>query len=173
LLLAHGFTCLRDERIRYGVLAFMVAVGFLGGLRNAETNRTQAAQVAAVLKADAKPNDVVLYCPDQLGPSVHRLAPKDLQAFSYPSSQHPGVLIDWVDYRKRIASERIPAFAANILAEAGNRTIWMVTAPGYRTHVGLCERMAAIFAKRRIATTRVTPDNQLFEIPGLREFQVK
>jgi 4-amino-4-deoxy-L-arabinose transferase-like glycosyltransferase len=173
LLLAHGFNCLRDKRVRYGVLTVMVAVGFLGGVRNADTNRTQAAQVAAVLKADAKPNDVVVYCPDQLGPAVHRLAPKDLRSFSYPSSKAPGALVDWVDYKKRIAQTKIKPFAQNVLAEAGDHTIWMVTAPGYRTHVGLCEKMSSILGANRTVTQRVTPDNQLFEIPGLREFQVK
>jgi 4-amino-4-deoxy-L-arabinose transferase-like glycosyltransferase len=173
LLLAHGFNCLRDERVRYGVLAIMVAVGFIGGIRNAGTNRTEAAQVAAVLQAEAKPNDVVVYCPDQLGPAVHRLAPKNLDEFSYPSSPKPGVLVDWADYNKRIASERIPAFANHILAKAGDRTIWLVTAPGYRTHVGLCEKMASLWGKQRTFRQRVASNSTIYEMPGLQEFTVK
>jgi uncharacterized membrane protein len=173
LLLAHGFTCLRDARVRNTVLALMVAIGFIGGFRNAETNRTQAAQVAAVLRADAKPNDVVVYCPDQLGPAVHRLAPKDLRSFSYPSSKAPGVLVDWVDYKKRIASTKVSTFANKILSKAGNSTIWLVTAPGYRTHTGLCEKMASILGTNRTQTQRVAPNTEIFEMPGLREFQVK
>ncbi len=35
--------------------------------------RTQAVQVAAVLNAQAQAGDVVVYCPDQLGPAVDRL----------------------------------------------------------------------------------------------------
>jgi 4-amino-4-deoxy-L-arabinose transferase-like glycosyltransferase len=173
LLIAHGFTCLRDQRVRYGLLAFMVAVGLLGGLRNATTDRTQAAQVAAVLNARAKPNDVVVYCPDQLGPSVHRLAPKGLRSFSYPSSKDPGVLVDWVDYTKRIAALKTKDFANRVLKKAGNATIWMVTGPGYRTHVGLCDRISAVIGKNRVTTQRVLPNSNIYEQPGLREFQVK
>ncbi len=173
LLLAHGFVSFTDRRVRFGLLAVMVCVGFVGGLRNTFTNRTQAAQVAAVLRADAKPNDVVVYCPDQLGPAVHRLAGGGFKEVSYPSSPKPGVLVDWVDYKKRIAAESPVRVARDVLARAGNNTIWLVTAPGYRTHVGKCEAMAAQFSRHRVFTQRVVPDETLFEMPGLQQFSVR
>jgi mannosyltransferase len=173
LVLAHGFDAFADRRVRYGLLAFMVCVGFIGGVRNTVTNRTQAGQVAAVLNAEAKPNDVVVYCPDQLGPAVHRLAPKDLVAFSYPSSPKPGVLVDWVDYKKRIAATDPVQFAQHVLAEAGNRTIWLVTAPGYSTHTGKCEAMTTVFGQHRQFTQRVVPDETIFEMPGLQQFSMR
>ncbi|MCU1426572.1 MAG: Dolichyl-phosphate-mannose-protein mannosyltransferase [Actinomycetia bacterium] len=173
LLLAHGFTSFADRRVRVWLLAFMVCVGFIGGVRNSVTNRTEAGKVAAVLRADAKPGDLVVYCPDQLGPGVHRLAPSGLHEFSYPSSPKPGVLVDWVDYKKRIAASDPVRFAKDVLSQAGDRTIWFVSAPGYRTHVGRCETMSATFAQQRRLTERVISDETIFEMPGLQQFSVR
>ena len=36
------------------------------------TQRTQAGQVAAAINAEAKPGDIIAFCPDQLGPAVYR-----------------------------------------------------------------------------------------------------
>ena len=60
--------------------------------------RTQAVQVAADLNAQAQPGDVVVYCPDQLGPAVDRLltVPGVLQ-LTYPRMIGPA-RVDWVDY---------------------------------------------------------------------------
>src|SRR5579862_3748710 len=74
VIVARGVTTLADPRVRTAVLVVVVALGFVGGVRNIKTDRTQAGEVAAVLRAQAKPGDLVVYCPDQLGPAVHRLA---------------------------------------------------------------------------------------------------
>ena len=55
VLVARGITTLSDPRVRAGVLAVIVGLGFAGGVRNVFTDRTQAGQVAAVLRADAAP----------------------------------------------------------------------------------------------------------------------
>ena len=68
LVVAYSVMTFASIRVRAGVLAFIVLLGFAGGVRNATENRTQAAQVADVINAEAKPGDYVVYCPDQIGP---------------------------------------------------------------------------------------------------------
>ena len=113
ILVALGLIVFRDPRVLAVAVALVVVLGFLGGARNVDTQRTQAGAVAAQLRASAKAGDAVVYCPDQLGPAVHRLGPKDLDEFVYPSLAGPQ-RIDWVDYKKRLASPSadVGAFAA-------------------------------------------------------------
>ena len=114
------------------------SLGFVGGVRNVNLQRTAAGKVAAILRTEAKPGDVVLYCPDQVGPAVHRLAPPGLDEVTYPRLRRPA-LVDWVDYKKVLAEHKPAAVAQEVLARAGSRTIWYVSAPGYRTHVATCD----------------------------------
>jgi len=44
-----------------GVAVFLVLLGVAGGVRNVVTQRTQAGDVARVLRAEAKPGDLVVY----------------------------------------------------------------------------------------------------------------
>ena len=104
-----------------GVLVVVVGLGLVGGLRNATEQRTQAGQVAAVLTAEAQPGDLVVYCPDQLGPSVHRLAPGGLDEVTYPDLTSPA-FVDWVDYQERLDAADPAAFADAVVARAGTRT---------------------------------------------------
>src|SRR6266567_824254 len=73
LVIAYGITVFADKRVRAVLLAVVAIIGLGSGLRTVLDNRTQAAQAANAIRAGAKPGDVVLYCPDQLGPSVSRL----------------------------------------------------------------------------------------------------
>jgi 4-amino-4-deoxy-L-arabinose transferase-like glycosyltransferase len=169
LLVARGFTMLTDQRILIGVLSVAILLGFYGGYRNLSTQRTQAPQVAAVLRKDAKPGDVVVYCPDQVGPAVHRLAPAGLDQVVYPSFAGPE-RIDWVDYKKRLAQANIPAFAHAALERARGRTLWYVSAPGYITHKGTCEALSDEFAGSRERIQRTESDPDTFEKPQLQMF---
>ena len=88
LLVALGITAFADSRVCMAVLVVVVGLGLVGGVRNATEQRTQAGEVGAILTAEAQPGDLVVYCPDQLGPSVHRLAPErprrsDVSAISH------------------------------------------------------------------------------------------
>lgn len=169
LLVARGFTTLRDPRVLAGAAALTVLLGFAGGVRNVVTQRTQAGAVASVLRSDAHPGDLVVYCPDQVGPSVHRLAPKGLEEVVYPTFAGPE-RVDWVDYKKRLARVDIQAFARTALARAGTRVLWYVSAPGYITHKNVCEAIDNLFAASRQRVTRTQPDPKIFEKPWLDEF---
>jgi 4-amino-4-deoxy-L-arabinose transferase-like glycosyltransferase len=172
LLVARGFTMLTDPRILTAVLAIAVALGFVGGVRNLRTQRTQAPEVAAVLRKEAKPGDVVVYCPDQVGPAVHRLAPRGLDEVVYPSFAGPE-RIDWVDYKKRLARANTSTFARAALERADGRTLWYVSAPGYTTHVGICEALSDEFAASRERVQRTLSDPNTFEKPELQMFPAR
>jgi hypothetical protein len=169
LLVALGFVTLRDPRILGLVLVVAVALGFAGGIRNVATQRTQAGAVAAVLRAHAKPGDLVVYCPDQVGPSVHRLAPKGLREVVFPSFAGPE-RIDWVDYKKRIKAANLQTFAKEALARAGAHNLWYVSAPGYTTHTGLCEEIGSLFGAARPRLQRTLTNDKIFEKPALEQF---
>ena len=166
---ARGITTFSSPRVRAGVLVVVVGLGFTGAVRNVFTNRTQAGQVAAVLRADAAPGDLVVYCPDQLGPAVHRLIPSDLDQVTYPTFGSPA-FVDWVDYTSRLARADPQAFAREALARAGNHTLWLVTSPGYITHPVVCQTLSTLFTVARRRQVRVGPDERIFEHPGLQEF---
>lgn len=170
VLLARGVTVLHDRRIRAGVLVAVVGLGFVGGIRNVATQRTQAGEVAAVLRHEAQPGDVVVYCPDQVGPSVHRLAPEGLDEVTFPAFAGPE-RIDWVDYKARVKAANVDDFARAALQRAEGRTLWYVSAPGYTTHVGICEAISDRFAAARPRLVRTLSNDQIFEKPGLEEFR--
>jgi mannosyltransferase len=172
LLVARGFTMLTDPRVLGIVLVFAVGLGFAGGVRNVVTQRTQAPEVAAVLRREAKPGDLVVYCPDQVGPAVHRLAPTGLDQVVYPSFAGPE-RIDWVDYKKRLAAADPNAFARAALARAGDHTLWYVSAPGYITHVGTCEALSNALAEARARIQKTESDPVIFEKPALQMFPAR
>ena len=169
ILVARGLTTLRDPRVLAVVAAVMVLLGFAGGVRNVVTQRTQAGTVAAILRNEAKPGDAVVYCPDQVGPAVARLAPKGLDQFVYPSFDPPQ-FIDWVDYKKHLAEANLSEFAQQALARAKGHTLWYVSAPGYTTHKGTCEALSDAFANARTREQRTFSNASIFEKPALQEF---
>ena len=172
LAVAAGILVITDHRIRVGVLVFIVAIGFGGGVRNAHTNRTQSSQVIGIVNAEAKPGDVVVFCPDQLGPDGNRLVDPSLgvREVVYPTFAGPK-LVDWVDYADRNSRAQPKQFGDRVLQAAAGHTVWVVWAPRYKTFQGQCESMMnTIGAQRPGATDRVTADESIYEFMGLLQF---
>ena len=172
LAVALGITVLGDRRLRYALLVFIVAVGFIGGVRNVITNRTQASQVADKIIAGSKRGDIVAYCPDQLGPDVTRLLPRrfGLQQVAFPNLQSPK-FVDWVDYADRNAKASVDQFAQRLLQSGSGRTIWFVSSPNYRTFDGKCEQALALLGTARPQHEGlVYPDDTIYEFMGLTRF---
>jgi hypothetical protein len=92
--------------------------------------RSEAPRIAAALRA-AAPGDLVVFCPDQLGPSVARVAPAGLRLVVYPDLA-PADRVDWTDYAERNDSRTPDAVADDVLARSGGRAVWVVTGSGYR-----------------------------------------
>jgi hypothetical protein len=169
LLVARGVSTLQDRRVAAGVLVAIVALGFLGGERNVSTQRTQAGPVASVLLNEARAGDVVVYCPDQLGPGVERLAPKGLQQFTYPRFGNPK-FVDWVDYVKVLQKTDPIAFANEALARAKGHTLWYVYSALYITHPKVCLKLSLAFARARTPKERIVSVRKALERPLLEEF---
>src|SRR5262249_59551418 len=90
LVLVYGLTVFADRRVRVVVLAIVAIFGLGSGLRVVLDDRTEARPVADEILSGAKPGDVVLYCPDQLGPSVSRLVGgKHLVQVTFPALDRP------------------------------------------------------------------------------------
>jgi mannosyltransferase len=103
--------------------------------------RTQSETVGGAVAARARPGDVVVYCPDQLGPGYSRAMPDGLVELSYPALTPPD-RVDWVDYADRNAAADPPAIAAEINERAGDHAVFLVWMSDYRTFGSQCEQLA-------------------------------
>jgi mannosyltransferase len=169
LLVARGLSLFRDRRVLMGIVVAIVVFGFIAGARNASTQRTQAGPVGSVLQNEARPGDVVVYCPDQLGPGVARLAPKGLQQFTYPAFGDPK-FVDWVDYVHRLQQTDPVTFADKALTRAAGHTLWYVYSPLYITHPKSCLKLSQAFARDRVPKERIASTGKALERPLLEEF---
>ncbi len=162
LLAAAGVTLVSERRARTGLLAAAVALGLIGGGVAVLKNRTQAGEIARALVAGAAPNDVVAYCPDQLGPAVARLLPQDVHQMVFPTGEGPA-FVNWVDYEERNLAADPDAFATTLLERSPASTLWLVTAPGYKTFGMKCERLAEALGRARDRRTVVWEKPSYFE----------
>ena len=163
-----------DKRIRTVLLAIVVIIGLGSVLRVVLDNRTQAEQVADPIRAGARPGDVVLYCPDQVGPSVSRLleGERGLVQLTFPAGDKPQ-LVDWVDYEQRRHRVSTNAFAQRVLNRAGpDNTIWYVVAVQYRGgNEGRCEAILQSLSAARPGVRQLVEANDKFpEFMGLFEY---
>ncbi|MBV8463166.1 MAG: hypothetical protein JO368_07720, partial [Acidimicrobiales bacterium] len=142
LLVALGFTVFLDRRVRAGVLGVAALLGLVAAAPNVSTNRTQAGQVVAAIRAaGGKPGDVVGYCPDQLGPAVARLLPPGFHQTTFPRGSGP-VFVNWVDYASAVHAASPAAYATGLESAAavgGPHRIFVVWAPSYQAYGSRCE----------------------------------
>jgi hypothetical protein len=115
-----------------------LSIGGIGWLQIYE--RTQADEVAAAVAERAEPGDVVVFCPDQLGPAYSRAIDGDLVEVSYPDLTAPE-RVDWVDYADRNAAADPAATAEEVRALADGRGIFVVWMGEYQTLAGQCEEL--------------------------------
>lgn len=141
VLAALGSASLLDERVRTAVVGGTAVLGLVVGAPMVVKPRTQAGVVAAAIEERIGERDVVVYCPDQLGPAVSRLLPKMTDQVVYPTGGPPH-LVDWVDYAARNEAGDPVAFAEQVLREYPDGAIWLVVAGGYRTFEDDCEELS-------------------------------
>jgi mannosyltransferase len=104
--------------------------------------RTQADVVGDAVTQHAEPGDVVVYCPDQLGPDYSRQMPDGLVELAYPALSSPD-RVDWVDYAERNRAADPARIAEEIRDRAGGNAVFVVWMPDYRTLGDQCERLVA------------------------------
>jgi hypothetical protein len=119
--------------------------------------RTQAGDTAALLRARLQPDDLVVYCPDQLGPAVDRLLPRVGRSVVYPTMAAPQ-RIDWVDYETRNEAGSPSTFAEAVDATTTG-TIWLVGNNSYRTFADQCSYLDIELTLRR-------GDREQLQVPG-------
>lgn len=165
-LAALGAAALPGAGVRAAALVAVAGLGLATALPLVATPRTQAGEVARALD-DAAPGDVVVFCPDQLGPAVARLIPPErrLDLVAYPDLR-PADRVDWTDYEARMTGTPSAAVAADVLQRAGDGSaVWVVTGPGYR--VPSAQRCGvlvdALEAARGEAELVVAPDRSVPE----------
>jgi uncharacterized membrane protein len=151
VVVAVGIDVFTDRRLWVAVLAVVIALGLAGGVRNSVDDRTEAGDIAAAIEAGAKPGDIVVYCPDQLGPAVHRILGDDrgLVEVTFPRLTGPK-FVNWIDYRDRIARTSPQEVADKLLKRAGSdATIWLVSTPGYLGFDQKCEELSVALGATR------------------------
>lgn len=150
-------------RAAMALLAIATVAGTIGGYDAATTERTAAPRVASELDRRVRPGDVVVYCPDQLGPSTSRLVDRDVRQVTFPSLRDPG-LVDWVDYMERIDATDLERFARRVDSMAGDNALWLVTAPNYLTMSSTCAALRSEIEQLRPQRTEVVrADGRFFE----------
>jgi hypothetical protein len=157
LLVTLGTAVLVDRRLLAITVGAVVTFGLATSTGNVVTDRTQAGQLAAIIRTQFRPGDVIGYCPDQLGPAMSRLLPPGTPQITFPRDTGPA-FVDWVDYGKQTAAADPAKFAELLDRTAGSgHTVWMVWASMYRTLGTECEQINA-------RLTALRPDaNQLRE----------
>lgn len=127
----------------------------------ARTARTPATWIAERLEAQARPGDVVVFCPDQLGPAVSRvLSEKDvtgLQEGVFPDWRAPD-RVDWVDYEERYEHGSPAAFATEADERAGGGSVWLVWSALYPPTESACSGLREALVARRPVEQRIVPD---------------
>jgi hypothetical protein len=145
LLVALGTTTLLNPKARVIIVGLAVIAGLVSSAQNVTTQRTQAGVVAAAINAQAKPGDVIAYCPDQLGPAVNRQIanPGQYDQITFPHETGPAI-VDWVDYADAVNAAS-PAHFASVVEQraASGHHVWLVWQPMYQTYGIKCETIAS------------------------------
>jgi hypothetical protein len=133
-------------------VAVIALVAVLGGLAYLDDvvprDRTQAGEIVSVILAEAGPDDVLLVCPDQLGPSHERLLAGAVPVLPYPDLELDPRFIEWVDYLDRFAATDPATVVEGLVAErpAGS-TIWLAWESHYRVVGDDCAEVANLLGR--------------------------
>lgn len=150
--------------------AGLLALSVIGIAVNVTRDRTQGAEIAAAIEANGDHADLVVFCPDQLGPSTLRQLPPTFEAMAVPALDRPD-RIDWVDYADRNRSADPAALAQAVLDRADGRRIWLVVNYTYRTYEGVCEGLqAGLSLARPVNEVVVGVREDVFEPANLIRF---
>ena len=179
LCLGLGPERLVDRRLWAGAIGLMAIFGSIAAGPTVKAVRTQAVLTAQTLAANGKPGDIVLYCPDQLGPAVMReiragRGGEGLKHYSIPSFTAPD-RVDWVDYKQRnkAAERNVPALVERAEQLAGNNTIFLVYSGDYLTYQNLCPDLRLALSQSRDYTKLLDPQLDDYEHEELDSFTVK
>jgi mannosyltransferase len=177
LMAGLGIGLLQSRAAVTGLLVLVSVTGLIGGWSLNQDERTNASEVATRIEQQARPGDVVAYCPDQLAPALHRMLVRrgvtGIKEIAFADASGPA-LVDWVDYQKRMSHASPTAFARQIDQLAGaDGSIYLVSAGGYRTLGDDCSEVSdQLAALGRDRVTQVSR-RSLLESSMLERFSTK
>ena len=161
LAVAVGITRIPGAaRVVAGGAYLALAVGGIGWVNYYQ--RTQAGVVGDAVAEHAEPGDVVVYCPDQLGPDYSRAMPDRLVELAYPALTPPE-RVDWVDYAERNEAADPVRIAQAIRERAGDHAIFLVWMSDYLTLDEQCEELLTALGP---ANSLVIQENAKFYEPA-------
>ena len=172
VLCALGLTAFSSRKVSAALLAVACTAGLFAAQEQNSEPRTQAVQVAADLNAQAQPGDVVVYCPDQLGPAVDRLLKvPGVTQLTYPRMIGPA-RVDWVDYVWRIQHTVVGTFAREVWDRVSpGGTLWLVWRNGYQGFGNSCGNLASwLQMLSPDSQTLITQDSNYYEYENLTKF---
>ncbi|WP_322779483.1 glycosyltransferase family 39 protein [Frankia sp. Cas4] len=149
LVIGLGATVVVDSRLFRGIIVVCALLGLVGGYGDLSRTRTQAMQAAGVLERIGRPGDVLLVCPDQLGPGLSRTVPSWMHVYVVPTYLPPD-RVDWTDYETRNSKANGVVLADRALAQAGPaHTVFFAGSGAYRTYETLCTQVRGRLQDRR------------------------
>jgi mannosyltransferase len=152
-LVAVGLRHVGTRRTARIALATVVAAGLVTSGIAVWRQRTQGPSIAAALNLHAVRGDLIVFCPDQLGPGVMRLLETHLATSAYPAGDS-GHLVNWVGYKERNMASEPTAFAAAVHQRTPG-SVWVVASPGYRTFGRKCTTLVEEMRRLRPGDERV------------------
>lgn len=180
VFLALGTRAIWQPWLRVLLVGLMVLGTLFTGFEQHGTPRTEAGKVVSILDATAPAGSLVVFCPDQLGPSVMRILPSgEFTAVGYPRLDDPHY-VNWVDYNDALAkaARRLahrPLRAVDQLAsKAGGKPIFLVSALGYEHAGDLCTTLRTTLDQHMDATTLLKGNGKIyFQSMTLTEYRAR
>jgi hypothetical protein len=157
LLVAGGITRFADRRLLAGAFSVVLALSLMGAYWTTTYQRTQGREAAHAINAAAEPGDLVVMCPDQLGPAYSRSLRDDVDVVTYPTMAPPQ-RVDWVDYGERNRASDPEAFAREAVARAQGHKIFLVWQTTYKTFEHKCEGVLAALSAARPGSVTLVDD---------------
>lgn len=143
----------------------LVGLSLLGVGWTLYYQRTQSGPVAQEIAARAEAGDVVVYCPDQLGPAYSREMPDGLVELAYPALDAPD-RVDWVNYGARNAAADPLAIAEQVQELAGDSSVFVVWRGGYETFGTQCEELVGRTGQGRAVEQLISQDTGKYYEPA-------
>ena len=174
VLAAVGMTRLPKGWPMIGCALGVAVLGPVSSARVATLDRTESADLAAVIVERSEPGDAVFVCPDQVAVSLERAlrdAGSDLPVYPYPDLDGDPRFVQWRDYEERNDAADPAALAAEV-DERVDGAVWLVTNASYRTFEGDCEQLTETLSELRgaLELARDQPSERAFEHADLLRF---
>jgi hypothetical protein len=180
VIVAAGITRFIAPRIRLVVMLIVLLPMLGGSVLSSQDTRSQAREIVdAIGNSVGQTGDILVVCPDQLGPSISReldlrsSGSLGLTSLSYPDGG--GIhFVDWVDYEQRNDAADPTAFAKDLVSRAAaspGRSVFFVWNGGYRTFDGDCEAIAAVLGSEMSGVEILESDSSAFEHASLIQYR--